>query len=201
LKPEVPKQELPDPGRPPGNRSGVALESKIENPKSKIARFLAYRRLWALALVVFVLDQFTKELIIARLPFGTWSGGGYEVIPGFFHLIHVGNTGGAWSIFSGRSLPLALVGLVVLAAVYVWRHQLGLRHHFAQWCFGLFVGGSVGNIVDRLRHGHVVDFLDFRFGDYVYPTFNVADSGICVGVIAYVIWSLKQPAPPEPGAE
>lgn len=150
-----------------------------------------------LGAIILALDQFTKSLIIARLPFGAYSGGGYEVIPGFFYLIHVGNTGGAWSIFSGRSVPLALVGLLVLAAVFFWRQQLGLRHHFAQGCFGLFVGGSVGNIVDRLRHGHVVDFLDLHFGDYIYPTFNVADSAICVGVIAYVIWSLKQPAPPE----
>jgi signal peptidase II len=55
----------------------------------------------------------------------------------------------------------------------------------------------LGNLTDRLMHGHVIDFLDFHFGRYVYPTFNVADAGICVGVIGYILWSLRQPAPPE----
>lgn len=164
--------------------------------KTYLVRFSAYSRFWVLAAITLVLDQFTKALIIARLPFGLHGTEETAVIPGFFYLAHVGNTGGAWSIFSGRSLPLALVGIAVLVAVFFWRRPLGLHAHFAQWCFGLFVGGSVGNIIDRLRHGHVVDFLDFRFGSYIYPTFNVADSAICVGVLAYVIWSLKQPSPP-----
>jgi len=158
---------------------------------------LAYRRLWVLAGFILALDQFTKALVVARLPFGLHGNSDTAVIPGFFYLAHVGNTGGAWSIFSGRSLPLALVGIAVLIAVYLWRRQLALREPFAQWCFGFFIGGSVGNIIDRLRLGHVVDFLDFRFGSYIYPTFNVADAAICVGVLAYLAWSLKQPAPPD----
>ena len=59
--------------------------------------------------------------------------------------------------------------------------------------FGLLCGGILGNLVDRLLHGHVIDFLDFHFGSYVYPTFNVADSGICVGVILYIWHSLRHP--------
>jgi signal peptidase II len=54
-------------------------------------------------------------------------------------------------------------------------------------------GGIVGNLVDRLWHGHVIDFLDFHFGSYIYPTFNVADCGICVGVVIYLWHSLKNP--------
>lgn len=160
-----------------------------------LPRILAYSRFWILAGTVLVLDQVTKSLVVARIPFGTFGSEDTAVIPGFFHLAHVGNTGGAWSIFTGRSVLLALVGIAVLIAVFLWRKQLGLRDRTVQWCFGLFVGGSTGNIIDRLWHGHVVDFLDFRFGDYVFPTFNVADSAICIGVFAYVIWSLKQPAP------
>lgn len=175
---------------------GVAtVPPKAESRKSKIERARAYSRLWVLAAFVLALDQFSKALVVARLPYGTFGNEQTAVIPGFFYLAHVGNTGGAWSIFSGRSLPLALVGIAVLVAVFLWRKHLGLRDHFVQWCFGLFVGGSVGNIIDRLRLGHVVDFLDFRFGSYIFPTFNVADSAICIGVFAYVAWSLKQPAP------
>lgn len=146
--------------------------------------------------MVFVVDRVTKLWIQSLLPYGAYAKkGGIEVIPDFFYLIHVGNTGGAWSILSGRSTLLGIVGLAVLLAVFFWRRELALRDPFPQLCFGLFIGGSIGNIVDRFRLGYVTDFLDFHFGDYIYPTFNVADAGICVGVFGYVIWSLRQPPP------
>ncbi len=63
-----------------------------------------------------------------------------------------------------------------------------------QPAFGLLCGGILGNLVDRVRYGHVIDFLDLHFGHYIYPTFNVADSAICIGVFWYVLWSLRQPA-------
>jgi len=174
---------------------GEVAQSKIENPKSKIQRFLAYRRLWALAVVVFALDQWTKHWINARLPLGSYGPGAHiPVFPGFFNLVHVGNTGAAWSMFTGASTVLALLAAGTLLAVFVWRRQLGLRQPAAQMAFGLLCGGIVGNLADRLLHGHVIDFIDLHFGSYVYPTFNVADSGICVGVIGYILWSLRQPA-------
>jgi signal peptidase II len=175
------------------------VELKIEDPKPRIRRVLAYRRLWLFAVVFFVLDQVTKAMIAERLPFGSYGPGAQiEIIPGFFNLVHVGNTGAAWSMFAGKSLWLALLAAVTLAAIFLWRHALGLRHPVAQPAFGLLCSGIVGNLVDRVVHGHVIDFLDFHFGSYTYPTFNVADSAICVGVFWYVLWSLKQP--PEPAA-
>ena len=170
------------------------MESKIENRKSKIQRLLAYRRLWLFAVVFFVLDQVTKAMIAARLAFGSYGRGAQiEIFPGFLNLVHVGNTGAAWSMFSGQSLWLALLALGALAAIYIWRHNLGLHHAAAQPAFGLLCGGIVGNLLDRLVRGHVIDFLDFQFGAYTYPTFNVADSAICVGVFWYILWSLRQP--------
>ncbi len=160
-----------------------------------MARALAYRRLWLLAVVVFVLDQWTKYWINSRLPLGSYGQGAHiAVFPGFFNLVHVGNTGAAWSMFTGASTLLALLAAGTLLAVFIWRRQLGLRHPTAQLSFGLLCGGIVGNLVDRLLHGHVIDFIDLHFGSYIYPTFNVADSGICVGVIGYIFWSLRQPA-------
>ena len=177
------------------------MESKIENPKSKIQRLLAYRRLWLFGVVFFILDQVTKAMITARLAYGSYGRGAQiEVFPGFLNLVHVGNTGAAWSMFSGQSLWLALLALGTLAAIVIWRHSLGLQHVAVQPAFGLLCSGILGNLVDRLVHGHVIDFLDFHFGTYVYPTFNVADSAICVGVFWYVLWSLRQPPEKQPGA-
>jgi len=150
--------------------------------------------LWILATTVFVLDQATKIWISARMPIGTYGlPGAITVIDGFFYLVHVGNTGAAWSMFTGRSPLLAMLALVTLGAIFFWRKALSLRIRVVQVGFGLLCGGIVGNLVDRLIHKHVIDFLDFHFGSYIYPTFNVADSGICVGVGIYLLWSLKNP--------
>lgn len=131
------------------------------------------------------------------MPLGTYGPpGAITVIDGFFYLVHVGNTGAAWSMFTGRSVMLAMLAIVTLGAIFFWRHTLSLRTRAVQIGFGLLCGGIVGNLVDRLVHKHVIDFLDFHFGSYVYPTFNIADSGICVGVGIYLIWSLKNPEPP-----
>ncbi len=195
MKPNLPNPSDFESSRPATLESGAVGQSKIENPKSKIQRFLAYRRLWVLAVVVFALDQWTKHWINARLPLGSYGPGAHiPVFPGFFNLVHVGNTGAAWSMFTGASTVLALLAAGTLLAVFVWRRQLGLRQPAAQMTFGLLCGGIVGNLADRLLHGHVIDFIDLHFGSYVYPTFNVADSGICVGVIGYIFWSLRQPA-------
>lgn len=197
MKPGAPNPSVPTPGRFPEAAGGAQAQPASSAP-SRLQRLLPYRRLFLLALAVFIADQLTKNWIVSHLPYGAYAErGGIAVVPGFFYLVHVGNTGGAWSLLSGNSRLLALIGLSVLLAVFFWRRMLGLRLPFPQFCFGLFVGGSIGNIFDRLYHGHVTDFLDFHFGDYVYPTFNLADSAICVGVGCYVLWSLRQPPPLE----
>jgi signal peptidase II len=122
-------------------------------------------------------------------------GADIEVIRGFFYIIHVGNTGAAWSMFSGFPVVLALLAAATLVAIFFWRRSLGLRDRATQLCFGLLCGGIAGNLVDRLIHQHVIDFIDLHFGNYIYPTFNVADSGICVGVILYLWHSLRTPDP------
>jgi len=177
-----------------GSSSGVSAESEIVDHKSYFIRTLAYRWLWTLAVLAFALDQLTKIWVNARLPLGSYgSRGGIEIFPNFFYIVHVGNTGAAWSMFSGKSTLLALLAVGTLLAIFYFRKHLGLRQTPPQVCFGLLCGGTVGNLVDRLVHGHVIDFLDFHFGGYVYPTFNIADAAICVGVFGYILWSIKQP--------
>jgi len=162
---------------------------------SPFRRLRAYRWLLLLAALVFVLDQLTKAWITARIAFDpTGQGlGAVAVIDGFFYLIDVGNTGAAWSMFTGGSVILAALAAATLLAIYLGRRALGLREPAAQVGFGLLCGGIAGNLVDRLRWGHVIDFVSLHFGSYIYPTFNVADSGICVGVVLYLWHSLRQP--------
>ncbi len=183
----------------PGRPAKPPVAPTTAPPRPWLRRVLAYRLLLSLALGVFVLDQATKAWIAARLPYPTYGPPGHiVVIDGFLYLVHVGNTGAAWSLFSGRSGLLAVLAVLTLLAIFAWRRQLGLRVWPVQLSFGLLCGGILGNLVDRLIHGHVVDFLDFHFGSYVYPTFNLADSGICIGVIIYLGHTLRHPPEPPP---
>ena len=140
-------------------------------------------RIALLAVAVIVFDQITKLLVLNYLGFAEEK----VIINGFFKLVHWGNTGAAWSMFRGNNGILALVAFGALM-VLVWT-----RHHFdthtlgGQISLGLIFGGIVGNLIDRVRVKHVIDFLYFyvfrRDGQEAgFPAFNVADSAICIGV-------------------
>jgi signal peptidase II len=166
-----------------------------------LARIYRYRWLLLLAVAVFALDQVTKIWIDRTLAFGTYfEPGRITIITDFFHLVHVGNTGAAWGMFAGKTAWLAALAIVTLAGIYFFRHHLELRRLVTQVCFGLLCGGIFGNLVDRIAHGHVIDFLLFTFGTWDFPAFNIADSAICVGVAIYLVQSFREPQRPEIGA-
>jgi len=164
---------------------------KVEPPEPLLRRVSSYWLLLALAIGTLVLDQLSKLWVSMRLPFGTYGPpDAIPVISGFFNIIHVGNTGAAWSILTGRSVLLAAVAGLTLVAIFIWRRALGLKDRWVQVAFGLLCGGIIGNLIDRIYLGYVIDFVDLHFGSYTYPTFNIADSGICIGVGLYLWHSL-----------
>lgn len=165
-----------------------------EGPAALLLRVIGYQRFWLLGGLILSLDQLTKYWINTRLPLGSYGSAGIPIFPGFFNLVHVGNTGAAWSMFAGQSTLLAILAAATLIAIFVWRQALGLSEPTGQLIFGLLCGGISGNLIDRLVYQYVVDFIDLHFGAYIYPTFNVADSAICVGVFWYILWSIRQPA-------
>lgn len=135
----------------------------------------------AVALAVVALDQGTKLWVVGAFAHG-------ETLPllPFFSLTYVRNQGAAWGLFQGAHLWLAGFGAVAVALCCLfWRRIFG-DHAWAAPLGGLLLGGIVGNLVDRVRLGYVVDFLDFHWGAWHFPCFNVADSAICVGVAALI---------------
>lgn len=177
-----------------------------QHPLSKLKR---YRILFVTALVVFVLDQITKAWIFNNLALDSYyPPDAIKVIEGFFYIVHIGNEGAAWGMLSGYGGLLAAFALIALFAIYKLRHSLELHRKAMQWAFGLLIGGIVGNMIDRLIHGHVIDFIDFHFPvniPYImptgrYPSFNIADCGIVIGTLIYVYLSFKT-ASPEPEAD
>lgn len=157
------------------------------------------RRIAALALAVFVLDQFTKWLVLRSL-------GAYDekvVVSGFFKFVHWGNTGAAWSLFSGNNGALAIVALFAFVALFLTRHHFDSHTLTGQIAFGLIFGGIAGNLCDRLFRHEVVDFLRFYLqqrggGELGFPAFNVADSAICTGVGLIFLITWKNEHAPKP---
>jgi signal peptidase II len=165
------------------------------------------RRIALIALLVVGLDQLTKELVLRFLGYAQEK----VIIPGFFKLVHWGNTGAAWSLFRGNNELLAGVAVVALLVLFLSRHHFDSRTLLSQFAFGLIIGGIVGNLIDRLRVGHVIDFIYFYVqtrggGEIGFPAFNIADSAICTGValVFLITWRSDhkaKPTEPSPPAE
>lgn len=195
---------MPTPPTPPPSSgtipaiSGASSPSRMPPPDSTRlpTRIAVYRWFFLIAVLVFGADRMSKLWIHNTLPFNAYfPPDNIEVIPGFFNIVHVGNTGAAWGLFAGGSFWLAILAVVTLAAIFFFRRHLTLDRPMVQLSFGLLCGGIVGNLLDRVLYGHVIDFLDFHFGSFVWPAFNLADAGICVGVGLYLLHSFREPEP------
>ncbi len=138
-----------------------------------------------IAAVIILVDQFTKTLIV-----GAFQLGDSHTVTSFFNIVRAHNTGAAFSFLAGASgwQRWFFVGLGLAAALFiVWM----LRSHGGQrlfgWALALILGGALGNVIDRLIHGYVVDFLQFHYAGRAFPSFNVADSAISIGAACLIL--------------
>ena len=159
------------------------------------------RRIATMAVLVYALDQFTKLIVLKLLG----KGDEHMIIDGFFKFVHWGNTGAAWSMFRGNNEILAIVALLALVVLFLARNHFETRTLLGQLAFGMIFGGIAGNLTDRLLPGRhqVIDFIYFyvkrQGGEEIgFPAFNVADSGICIGValVFWVTWRSERTAKP-----
>ena len=137
-----------------------------------------------LVLVIVGLDRWTKWLIDSRLLLNQT----ILIIDGFFNITYVRNTGVAFGILDSSSLPLKSVALAVLsigaiAGVLTYRWRTPINQKFLHVALSLILGGAVGNLYDRIRYGYVIDFIEVYFRNYRWPSFNLADSAITLGVV------------------
>ena len=138
-----------------------------------------------LAFVILLVDQFTKVLIV-----GFYQLGDSTTVTSFFNVVRVHNSGAAFSFLAGSSgwqrWFFTVIGLAA-AALIMWL----LKSHSGQKLFALalacILGGAIGNVIDRLLYGYVVDFLDFHWHDWHFPAFNVADSAITIGAACLIL--------------
>ncbi len=149
-----------------------------------MSRPFLLRTVFALVtLFILVSDQVTKQMIIARMTLYSTT----PVIPGVLQLTLVTNFGALFGLFDDLASPVrtvlfTLVPLIAIGLILVFQYRTTVSDSLAQTGLALILGGAIGNLIDRLRFGYVIDFLDIFVGEYHWPAFNVADSSICIGV-------------------
>ena len=154
----------------------------------------------AATLAVVLLDQASKLLVVLERLVGPTT-----VIPGFLNLLYRENRGGAWGLLSGAPewfrMPFFVGSSVLAVGFLLWlRRKMLVQRPWIDWAFPMILGGAVGNLIDRVRLGYVIDFIDMHLATAHWPTYNVADVGITVGVMLLVFDSLVGPgAPARPG--
>ncbi|MDU9047564.1 MAG: signal peptidase II [Candidatus Electrothrix sp. Rat3] len=145
-------------------------------------------RFFIIMVLVVVGDQLTKVSILDNFAL-------YDsrvIIPGFFNLTFLLNSGAAFGMLSDmpllwRQIFFITIAAVALVALVLMQRKMGKENAWYTLCFALIGGGAVGNVIDRVLYGSVVDFLDFYIGKYHWPAFNVADSAIFVGVTIFLL--------------
>jgi signal peptidase II len=153
-------------------------------------------RLLIVSIIIIIADQLTKYIILTTMPLHS----SIPVIQGFFNITHVHNPGGAFGMFADgspllRKLLFLVVSSLAICFVLYFYHSTPLTHRVLSFGFAMIFGGAVGNMIDRVRFGKVVDFLDVYIRSYHWPAFNVADSAITIGVTIFVIHLLFDKMP------
>ncbi|MCF7968153.1 MAG: signal peptidase II [Methylococcaceae bacterium] len=145
--------------------------------------------LWLSALVI-VIDQITKRVVDSTMQLYQ----SIELIP-YFQLTYMRNQGAAFSFLSGAGgwQRWFFIGLAVIASVFIcfWLKKLNRSQRWEAIAWSLVLGGALGNLIDRILYGYVIDFLDVYIGDWHWPAFNVADSAITLGVAMLLLDSFK----------
>ncbi len=140
---------------------------------------------WGAILLLALIDQGTKALVVLHIPFQE----SVPVIPGFFNLTHLYNTGAAFGMLHDSNLFFIVISTVAFFALVILRRYFVGRLMQIGWV--LLLGGILGNLTDRLRVGHVVEFLDLQFRSAPWPSFNVADSCICIAAGLFLLASFQ----------
>lgn len=137
--------------------------------------------LFVLSIAVVILDQFSKYIVVENMALGE----SIPIIEEVFHLTYILNPGAAFGMFAHNRLFFIAIAVIVIGIIIWARREILASPWEVKAGCGLFLGGAIGNLIDRARQGLVIDFFDFR----IWPVFNIADIAICIGV-GLIIWNL-----------
>ncbi len=137
------------------------------------------KKILPISLLLVVIDQIVKILVINKMALQQ----SIIVINNFFNITYVKNTGAAWSILSGNVLLLIMISIIALGVIYYCLIKGKELKKIDIVSYSMLIGGIIGNLIDRVVHGYVIDYLDFKIFNYNFPIFNIADTLIVISII------------------
>lgn len=146
------------------------------------------KRIGLVCIISIIVDQIIKFIIKANMNIADT----INIIPNFFRITFLKNEGAAFSILSGNRLLFIFITVLVLILFYFFLLKNKKIIKTKQLLYGLLLGGIIGNFIDRILYGYVIDYLDFNIGGYNYPVFNIADSLIVISIIWLIVLSVKE---------
>lgn len=141
-----------------------------------------------LSIILLIIDQISKLLVVKLIDINS----SIKLIKNFFYLTYTHNTGAAFSILTGQRVLLILVAIVILIVIFNYLRKNKVEGKIDILAFSLIIGGSLGNLLDRIVRGYVVDFLDFKIFGYNFPVFNLADTFIVIGVFLLLVIIIRK---------
>lgn len=145
------------------------------------------KKLISISAIIVFIDQLVKIIIKTNMMVNT----SIKIIDKFFYLTYVHNVGAAWSILSGYRYLLIILSISVLIFIYlifIKNKELTNKENIT---YGILIGGIIGNLIDRIIYGYVIDYLDFYIFNYNYPIFNIADICIVISIFTLIILTIK----------
>ena len=146
------------------------------------------KKIIPISIICLLLDRITKLFITNNLVLND----SYTIINNFFNITLVHNDGAAWSILSGNRLLLIIISFIALFIIYFLFIKNKKLSKLEKIIYGMLIGGIIGNLIDRILYGYVIDFLDFKIFNYNYPVFNIADCCIVIAAILLIIDIVKE---------
>lgn len=140
-----------------------------------------------IVVISFILDLISKMIVVKYISLGE----NVKIISNFLNMTYVRNTGAAWSIFSGIKYIVLVISLIIIIGIIIYLYKHKINNKLEKVSYGLILGGAFGNLIDRIIHGYVIDFISVRIFNYNYPIFNLADVFIVSGVILLIIYTWR----------
>ncbi len=146
--------------------------------------------LWMVAVLTIIADQGSKVFVAKRMELGQ----SIPVLGNFFRITFIRNAGGAFGIFLGGGWFYLLASILAIILIFFYLRKMSAGYLWSRISLALILGGALGNLIDRVRYGMVIDFLDFGIGRLRWPVFNLADAAVTVGVAVFLVFMFQKKA-------
>lgn len=141
-----------------------------------------------IVIIIFLIMDIISKLIVSRV---CTLNNSVSVINNFFSITYTHNYGGAWSLFSDSTILITVISIIVIIGIIIYLSKKKINNKIESLGYAFLLGGAIGNLIDRIIYGYVIDFLDFNIFGYNFPIFNIADMGIVIGIFLIIVIEIR----------